>query len=265
MFKCFKRTLFLLSIAWLLTACGSSPTGRNQLKLFSEERLAEIGSQSFAELKQNESISQSNRVNAYVTCVANAITQQVSPDVFAGEWEVVVFDKPDINAFALPGGKIGVYTGILNVAKNADQLAAVIGHEVGHVIAGHGNERASSDSLINAGLKVSDFLLDKKNVSGKNEIMQAIGLGTKFGIALPYSRIHETEADAIGLDLMAQAGFTPEESVELWKNMRQASNNASVPELLSTHPSPATRIEDLEQRIKTLTIPSEGLSKPTCD
>jgi predicted Zn-dependent protease len=260
-----SKIFAILFVTTLVSGCGSSPTGRNQLKLFSEAKLTEVGAQAFADLKSNEPISSSLQVNRYVQCVASAITQQVSSEIFAGEWEIVVFDKPDINAFALPGGKIGVYTGLLNVADNADQLAAVIGHEVGHVIAGHGNERASSDSLISAGLKASEFLLKRNNVSGQQQIMQAIGFGSRIGIALPYGRIHETEADEIGLELMTQAGFTPEEAVELWKNMSKNSNNAAVPQLLSTHPSPETRIENLQERIKILTPAPKGSFKPTCD
>lgn len=262
-----SKTKFVLCVLATLTlvGCGSSPTGRNQLKLFSEEKLAQVGEESFQELKKTVPISNSLKTNGYVMCVAEAITAQVPKTVFDGDWEVVVFDKEDVNAFALPGGKIGVYTGLLEITENAGQLAAVIGHEVGHVIAGHGNERASSDTAINFGLQVAGALLESQNVEQTQSIMQAIGLGAQIGIALPYSRIHETEADQIGLELMAQAGFEPQEAVMLWKNMSQASGNRSTPELLSTHPSPNTRIDNLEQNIRTLNIVTKGISKPTCD
>lgn len=261
-----KTKLILCTVAALTVAgCGSSPTGRNQLKLFSEEKLAEVGTQSFEELKKNTPISHSTSTNNFVKCVANAITAQVSSDVFAGTWEVVVFDKEDINAFALPGGKIGVYTGLLNITENSSQLATVIGHEVGHVIAGHGNERASGDAAIGVGLQLAGALLESQNVQQQQTIMQALGLGAQIGIALPYSRIHETEADEIGLRLMAQAGFEPQESVSLWENMSKASGSRSTPELLSTHPSPDTRIENLQAKIRTLDVVTKGISKPTCD
>jgi predicted Zn-dependent protease len=168
---------------------------------------------------------------------SNAITDQV-PDK-GTTWEVVVFKDDNPNAFALPGGKMGVYTGMLKVAENQDQLAAVLGHEVGHVLAQHGNERISQQQLTNVALAAAagSGYLDAAS-------MQALGLGAQIGILLPYSRTHESEADVIGLDLMSEAGFDPRESVQLWKNMQKASDGAP-PEFLSTHPSSSTRIDNL--------------------
>jgi predicted Zn-dependent protease len=184
--------------------------------------------------------------NSYVECVANAITAQVPASVFNGQWEVVVFDDEQVNAFALPGGKIGVYTGLLKVAENQHQLAAVIGHEVGHVIAEHGNERMSQSTLINVGSQAVGQVLAANEVPQSGPIMAAIGLGVQVGVQLPFSRTHESEADVIGLQLMAKSGFDPRQSVNLWQNMDAASSGDRPMELLSTHPAPQTRIDNLQ-------------------
>jgi len=135
---------FVIIITIFLSSCAKSPLGRNQLKLYSSSQLAGMGEQAFAGMKTEQKVSSQTVSNRYVKCIADAITQHVPKSVFAGEWELVVFDSPQINAFALPGGKIGVYTGLISLTENQNQnqnqnqLAAVIGHEVGHVIAEHG-------------------------------------------------------------------------------------------------------------------------------
>jgi Zn-dependent protease with chaperone function len=123
-----------------------------------------------------------------------------------GEWEVVVFDSEQVNAFALPGGKIGVYTGILKVAENQNQLGAIIGHEVGHVIEHHSNERMSSSKISQTGMAVVDTALSVGNVENRNLWMSGLGLGLQYGILMPYGRTHESEADIVGQDLMAEHG-----------------------------------------------------------
>ncbi|MDY6974770.1 MAG: M48 family metallopeptidase [Pseudomonadota bacterium] len=229
-----------------LTACATSPTGRNQVLLYSEAQLAQMGDQAFTGMKEELKISNKAVQNSYVECVANAITSQVPTSVFSGQWEVVVFDDEQVNAFALPGGKIGVYTGLLNVAENQHQLAAVIGHEVGHVIAEHGNERMSQSTLINVGSQAVGQVLAANEVPQSGPIMAAIGLGVQVGVQLPFSRTHESEADVIGLQLMAKSGFDPRQSVNLWQNMDAASGGNRPMELLSTHPAPQTRIDNLQ-------------------
>ncbi len=240
-----KRTS-VISLVAILSACATSPTGRNQVLLFSEEQLSQMGEQAFSGMKEELKISNKRVANSYVECVARSITVHVPQEVFAGRWEVVVFEDEQVNAFALPGGKIGVYTGLLDVAKNQHQLAAVIGHEVGHVIAHHGNERMSQSTLINMGTQAVGQVLAANEVAYTGPIMAAIGLGTQVGIQLPFSRGHESEADLIGLTLMAQAGFNPQESVSLWRNMDAASQGNRPPELLSTHPAPDSRINNLQ-------------------
>lgn len=260
-----KSLLLALTSACLLVSCAKSPTGRNQLKLFPPGQMNAMGAQAFDSMKQESKPTQSAKTNTWVNCVAKHITAQVPKSVFAGKWEVVVFEDNQVNAFALPGGKIGVYTGLLHVAENAHQLAAVMGHEVGHVIADHGNERMSSGTLMNVGMQVTSQLLNTNQISHSKEIMSAIGLGLQVGVQLPFSRTHETEADIIGLDLMAKAGFKPEESVSLWQNMAKASSGQRPMELLSTHPAPETRINQLQQHMpESRSLYRAAAVKPQC-
>ena len=159
-----------------------------------------------------------------------------------------MFDDQSANAFALPSGKIGVHTGLLKVTSNQDQLAAVIGHEVGHVLAQHSNERMSTQMVVSQGVNLVGAIAAPQSALGQVAV-GALGIGAQYGVILPYSRTHESEADKIGLDLMAKAGFDPRESVELWMNMNRAAGGGQSLEILSTHPSHETRIEDLNNRM----------------
>ncbi|MFV0575374.1 MAG: M48 family metallopeptidase [Vibrio sp.] len=255
-----KTTLLSALTVSVLAACTSSPTGRNQVILFSDAEMSQLGAQSFEEMKKTEKVSTDSKVNSYVNCVANAITKQVPKQPSFDKWEVVVFESNQVNAFALPGGKIGVYTGLLKVAKNQDQLATVLGHEVAHVLANHSNERLSRSQITNTGLQISDVALGGTQYG--TAAMSALGLGVQYGITLPYGRTQESEADILGIDLMAKAGFDPQQSIELWKNMAKASGGSQPPELLSTHPSHSTRIQDLAEKIKTL--PKYNTKAPSC-
>ena len=238
----------------VVTACTTSPTGRSQLLLMGNNDVAKMGLSSFDQIKSKEKISTDAKTNAFVQCVAKSITQTIPAKYSAtnpGEWEVVVFDSEQVNAFALPGGRIGVYTGILKVTENQDQLAAVIGHEVSHVLSQHSNERLSQETVANTGMSIADKLL--KNGTSKSGTMAALGMGVQYGVLMPYSRSHETEADVLGVQLMAQAGFNPVESVKLWKNMAAANNGKAPMEILSTHPSDSTRIQQLQSLLPTVT------------
>ncbi|MGV2988622.1 M48 family metallopeptidase [Vibrio sp. E150_011] len=243
-----------------IAACSSSPTGRNQLILFSDNEMSQLGSQSFEQMKQEQKISTNKAINAYVQCVAKTITDHVPPQAEFSEWEVVVFDSEQVNAFALPGGKIGVYTGLLNVAVTPDQLATVIGHEVAHVLADHSNERLSQSQIANTGMQITNVALGGSQY--QSVTMAALGVGVQYGVILPYGRTQESEADIVGLELMAKSGFDPQQSVDLWKNMAKASGGNQPPELLSTHPSHDTRINDL--KAKAATLPAYNAATPSC-
>lgn len=231
------RLIVLLIAATLVAACATSPLGRRQLKLVSEGQMSEMGIASFTEMKKQIPESKDAKVNAYVQCVSRDITAAFG----AQTWEVRVFADKQVNAFALPGGKIGVYTGLLGVATTQDQLAAVIGHEVAHVIAGHSSERVSEAMAANLGGAVVQA------TTGVSAEM--LGMATNVFFLLPHSRTHESEADLLGLDYMAKAGFDPRASVTLWQNMAKASGGNKPPQMLSTHPSDQTRIAALQARM----------------
>jgi len=237
-----KKLLIPLATC-LLMACQTSPTGRRQIAFMPDAEINQMGVQAFDELKTKQTISQNANYNNFVNCIANAVIQQVG-----GEWEVVVFEDNSLNAFALPGNKIGVHSGLVQLVDNQDQLAAVIGHEIGHVLARHSNERLSQETAIKQGLNVVGAVAAPQSAMGQLG-MSALGLGAQYGILLPYSRTHESEADIIGMDLMAKAGFDPRESVNLWQKMSSASQGAASPEFMSTHPAHATRIQDLNKHL----------------
>ncbi|WP_407333692.1 M48 family metallopeptidase [Enterovibrio sp. 27052020O] len=258
--KTVKSTL-AVALLGVLVGCTTSPTGRSQFILVSGSEMATLGNQSFSELKEQEKISTDKQTNQYVQCVTDALLKVTPPQPDFENWEVVVFDSDQVNAFALPGGKIGVYTGLLKVAKTQDQLASVIGHEIGHVMANHGSERVSSSVAANSALQITSIALGASGTANSDMIMAGLGLGVNVGVLLPFSRAHESESDLIGVQLMNDAGFDPKESVQLWKNMAAASEGAP-PEIMSTHPSHDTRIDDLNAAISRL--PASSLRAPNC-
>ena len=211
--------------------------------LVPDSQIDQMGVQAFDQLKSTTPSDQNPADNQYVQCVANAITDAAKGQTSVDRWEVVVFQDATANAFALPGGKIGVHTGMLKVAQNDAQLGAVLGHEVGHVIAKHGAERASNALEQNIALGV----VGAAGVSP--QLMQVLGVGGQLAFTLPHSRTHESEADLIGLNLMAEAGFDPRQSVELWRNMSKASGGGAPPQWLSTHPANETRIQALQEHL----------------
>jgi predicted Zn-dependent protease len=261
--KCGLATWVLACL--LLAACATSPTGQTQLRLFSQSQMAQMGEAAYLQTKKETPIDTDPQVNQHVECVANAITRQVKSDV---HWEVTVFKSKEVNAFALPGGKIGVYSGLLGVAQNQAQLAAVLGHEVGHVVAQHANARVSAQYATSAGLELIQILAGSTTSPGNQQLMGLLGLGAQVGILLPYSRSQETEADIIGLDLMARAGFDPQQSVQLWRNMERQGSGGQPPEFLSTHPSHGHRIRTLEANMpKAMSLYQQAQARgahPSC-
>jgi predicted Zn-dependent protease len=233
-----KRALALLPFL-AVVACATSPTGRNQLMLVSGQQMNEMGVAAFADLKKKKPETNDQRAIAYVNCVARNVTSVMPGGI---NWEVRVFEDKAVNAFALPGGKIGVFTGLLKVAQNQDQLAAVIGHEVAHVIAGHSAERVSESMAAQLGGQVAQ--------AATGIDAQALGVATQVFFLLPHSRTQEAEADIMGMDYMAKAGFDPRAAIALWQNMSRAGGD-KPPEMLSTHPSDQTRIAGLNQRLST--------------
>lgn len=239
----FKTGLLTTFIACILNACATSPTGRTQLIYMPDNQVDQMGLQAFDTMKSKNPISRNPRYSNFAQCVATAITMQTG-----GQWEVVVFEDETLNAFALPGNKIGVHSGLIELVDNQDQLAAVIGHEVGHVMARHSNERLSQETAVNTGLSIVQAVAQPQTALGQTA-MGVLGLGAQYGVLLPYSRVHESEADTIGLDLMARAGFDPRQSINLWLKMDKASQGGQPIEFMSTHPSHANRIDNLNQHM----------------
>lgn len=240
--QCLKLLYVTLFVSFL-TACATSPLGRTQLAFMPDAELDSMGLQAFENLKREKPISRNIEYNQFVSCIASAIAREVG-----GEWEVVVFEDASLNAFALPGRKIGVHTGLIDLVDNQDQLAAVIGHEIGHVLARHSNERMSQQLGAQAGIALIQAVAAPQTAMGQTAV-SLLGIGAEYGIIMPFSRLHESEADMIGLDLMAKAGFNPAESIPLWLKMAQASQGNQPVEFLSTHPSHASRIQDLQARL----------------
>ena len=236
-----------LIICLTITACVTSPLGRSQLALFPESEMNQMGTLAYQDIRKETPIDNDKGVNNYVLCVSNAIVSQANPEIRAEDWQVTVFNEDQANAFALPGGKIGVYTGLLSVATNQDQLATVIGHEIAHVEAHHANERVSTSYLAQSGTQLVAALATGTPET-QNDLMALLGVGAQVGVLLPFGRTQESEADLLGLDLMADAGFDPRESVQLWRNM-DAKGGQQPPEFLSTHPGHDTRIAKLQERM----------------
>ena len=243
-----------LAVVLALAACATttSPTGRTQYMAYSDSELNQMGAQAFTEMKTKQKTLAGGQQSAYVQCVVNALVKQLPADWQKLPWETAVFVDESPNAFALPGGKVGVNTGMFTVARNQDQLAAVIGHEIGHVYARHTNERVSRQSATSTGLAIAGALAGARYGEGaSNLVTQGGGTLAQLGLLLPFSRVQETEADQIGQRLMAQSGFDPAQAVNLWQNMVAASGGRS-PEWLSTHPDPQNRIQSLRQHAPAL-------------
>ena len=238
----------------LLSACS--------LPIYSESELESESGEAFQEMRAQIPAATDARLIAYVNCVSADIVQQLEKPYSEEDWEVVLFEGEDINAFAMPGGRIGVYTGLLAVAENQDQLAAVIGHEVAHVTLQHSLKRANREATTQGGVILGTVVLGAGPGVG-----DLVSMGAQLGLSLPFSRANETEADTIGLNYMADAGFNPSASIQLWKNMA-AKNKLGAPQFLSTHPSGDSRIQDLVRQLpealKRYNAAQAAGRKPNC-
>ena len=235
-------------LVMLLSGCTTVPeTGRRQIIISSPAEEAQQGLTAFAQIKQEEKISDNVMYSDQVTRIGKRIAESVGRDLPHTKWEFVVFESDDINAFALPGGKVGVYTGLIKLVESDDELACVMGHEIAHVSSRHGAERMTAARGAALGGVVTEVASEK---SENKEIWRAAyGVGATLG-TLKFSRVHESEADAIGLRFAAGAGYDPRAAVVFWKKMAAANEGkAKPPEWLSTHPSDATRIANLEKMV----------------
>ncbi len=239
---------FVALIAALIVSCMQTPvTGRSAFVLFDDGEMSQLGTQAFAEIKKENRPSNDARSKAVIDRVVQRIVSNAGPETQGTRWEVLLFDSDEVNAFALPGGKVGVYAGILPVMENEAGVAVVLGHEIGHVVAKHSAQRMSTAALTNLGLGVAGAALS--NNENADMIMAGLGLGATVGVALPFSRANEAEADEIGQIYMARAGYDPREAPRLWERMERSSaqHGGGPPALLSTHPPDRARIEALSR------------------
>ncbi len=249
----FRSGVVAIAMA-LCVGCETVPlTGRSTLALLPESQLASMSVEAYREALSTETLSRDARAVDQVTRVGRRIAGATEAYLQANgystshfAWEFSVIDNDEtVNAFALPGGKIAVYTGILPIAQDDAGLAVIMGHEVAHAVAGHSNERVSQQIMVQAGAMGLQAFVANRPEQTRELVMQAAGAGAQFGILLPYSRLHESEADRIGLTLMAIAGYDPRTAPAFWQRMN-ARGGARPPEFLSTHPAPETRIQNLQ-------------------
>jgi predicted Zn-dependent protease len=240
----FLVTLALIVLAVAPSGCETVPyTGRRQIQLVSPDEEAKMGVQSYQEIVGKATLSKEPQTNAMVQRVGSRIAAVTGLDY---KWEFnVIADDKQANAFALPGGKVAVYTGILPITRDEPGLAAVLGHEIGHVLARHGGERLSQQMGVQTVTQVLAGMASS-NPATVQLVTAALGAGASVGVLLPWSRQQESEADHLGLILMAKAGYDPHAALDLWKRMQDAAKGQRPSEWLSTHPSEDTRIQQIE-------------------
>lgn len=237
-------------------------TGRSQLVDMTREQEMSLGLESYQEiLSQSKVMQQGDAVNLIKTIGTKLA--RAAADVDPGfNWEFNVIQSEQANAFALPGGKTAVYTGLFAVAENADDLAVVMGHEIAHAIARHGAERMAYQKLVRIGSMAASVALGDMDFQTQRAVMGALGVGAQYGVLLPFSRDHESEADYMGLLFVARACFDPTEAPKLWERMGQMSQGKQPSEFMSTHPSHETRIRQFEEWMpEALAIRSQHCSK----
>ena len=251
----FGRLLGIISVALLLciglVTCYTNPvSGRKELSLVPVDQEVQLGEQAFSDIKQQTPVSVDQNAMDEVQRVGQRIANSVS--LPQARWEFVLFNEPKtVNAFCLPGGKVGIYSGILPITQSDPGLATVISHEVGHAVARHGGERMSQQLLIQLGGTGLSLALRNKPQQTMDLAMAAYGVGTTVGYSLPFSRKQELEADYMGLVFMARAGYDPQEAVSFWQRFKAWGDRQGgrPPEFLSTHPLDSKRIKALQKHM----------------
>ncbi len=252
-----KRKSAIFFAVLFLMGCSSVPiTGRKQVKLLPETELVQMSLAAYRDFLQENTVVEKGSDAEMVERVGRKLAASVT-DILTKEgmtdrlatlkWEFNLVEDKLANAWAMPGGKVVVYTGILPITETETGLAVVMGHELAHAIAQHGNERMSQLLLSQVGVAALDIALTTQPEETRQSLLLAAGIGTQLGVILPFSRKHESEADELGLIFMANAGYDPSEAIRFWTKMN-ASAGSSVPEFLSTHPSHESRIEDIRNK-----------------
>jgi len=236
--------LLLITVTLAPLGCETVPyTGRRQLQLVSPDEEAQMGVQSYQQIMGKATLSTDSQANALVQRVGSRIAA-VTDLKYSWEFKVIADDK-QVNAFALPGGKVAVYTGMLPVTRDEAGLAAVLGHEIGHVVARHGGERLSQQMGVQTATELLAGMASS-NPTTVQLVSAALGAGAQVGVLLPFSRQQESEADHLGMILMAKAGYDPHAALTLWQRMAELAKGQRPAEWLSTHPSEATRVQQIQ-------------------
>ncbi|MGK9233100.1 M48 family metallopeptidase [Inquilinus limosus] len=215
--------------------------------LVSPQQEAELGQQTWSKIRAERAASSNAEMNRMLGQVAGRLVSATGGN--PAEWEFVVFQGQEKNAFAVPGNKVGVYEGMFSVAGSDAQLAAVVGHEISHVHARHGARRISRSMAAEIGMQALMAAMQAGDVAATDQIAGLLGAGVQYGVILPYSRDQELEADRLGVEAMARAGYDPQEAVRFWEAMAQAEGRGAPPEFMSTHPADATRIQALQAEL----------------
>lgn len=253
-----KKSIYsILFLAIIMISCATVPiTGRRSLSLIPVSTMNSMSFSQYDEFLKTNELSKDKAKTAMVKRAGLKIQKAVeeyfaekglSSQLNSYEWEFNLVDSDQVNAWCMPGGKVVVYTGILDVAQNETGLAVVMGHEIAHALGGHGNERMSQGMITQMGGMALSKALEEKPAETQQLWMTAFGAGAQFGVLLPFSRMHESEADHLGLIFMAKAGYDPREAVSFWERMSAMSNGQAPPEFMSTHPSDATRISNIKE------------------
>lgn len=255
-----KISSLIVTALLLLSSCGSVPlTGRKQILLVSDQEVLASSLTQYSDYMKSAPVSTNAKGKAMVTRVgkkiAAATEQYLKSNGMEAEmrnfaWEFNLVKDDQVNAFCMPGGKIVVYEGLLKLVSSDDELAVVVGHEVAHAVAKHSNERMSQQLMTQYGAQILTQALSNKSAAIQKAGSTIYGLGAQYGLTLPFSRKHESEADYMGLIFMTMAGYDPNVAITFWQKM--SAGGASVPEFMSTHPSDATRIKDIQKILPEL-------------
>ncbi|MBQ8530735.1 MAG: M48 family metallopeptidase [Parabacteroides sp.] len=256
-----KKVSVWLSMLLFLAACSSVPlTGRKQMLLVSDSEVLSSSLTQYSDYMKTATKSTSKNGSAMVTRVGKKIaaaTEQylknngLESEIKNFSWEFNLVKDDQVNAFCMPGGKIVVYEGLMQLVDSDDELAVVVGHEVAHAVAKHSNERMSQQLMAQYGAQIIGQALSNKSAAVQQIGNSVYGLGAQYGVMLPFSRKHESEADYMGLVFMMMAGYNPEVAVNFWQKM-SAGKSGATPEFMSTHPSDATRISDIQKYLPEL-------------
>jgi predicted Zn-dependent protease len=244
-----RRSFLALSAAAALAACSeNAETGRRQLAFVPDDQLSALADQTWAEVVRQHPPLNDPAADARLARIGRRLAEASGRTDL--NWRFAVLDGADVNAFVLPNGQVGVFRGLFEFARSDDEIASVLGHEIGHVLARHPAERVSQELAVQAGVSLAQVLLSSgENAEQAGQIAGALGIGATVGVLLPYSRRHELEADKIGVELMRDAGFAPGAAVSFWERMIARSEGPRPLEALSTHPADERRLTELKAAV----------------